>query len=222
MDKRRLLKRYVYVLFFLAGFFGGFRFIKEFLHPKIPSNIDVEILVYIGVLMVSIYVFKDELLKDIKSYKKIDLNEIVTIFLIITVIAAFFSMFMGKNQPSLQNGQQSIPKLIVMSVMMAPILEEIFNRYGLMDILEKHVKVKNSTIIVLVAMIFALFHIVKKNVFFSFENFRYFLIIFWLGVGCGYLYKKSNNILSAIIMHMLWNFSIVLGYVLVCIVSFVI
>lgn len=66
-------------------------------------------------------------------------------------------------------------------------------------------------VVILSAIIFSVFH--YKNLIGKDLNIicYYILVYLILGVGCSYLYLYTNNIMSSIILHMIWNASMVAG-----------
>ena len=74
-------------------------------------------------------------------------------------------------------------------------------------------KTDNAIYMIISAVIFAMFHInsLKQSGFMP--EISNLLIYFILGMGCAYVYLRTNNILSAIVLHMFWNVSIVAGMI---------
>lgn len=71
----------------------------------------------------------------------------------------------------------------------------------------------NVAYMLISAVIFAMFHInsLKQSGFMP--EISNLLIYFILGMGCAYVYLRTNNIVSAIVLHMFWNVSIVGGII---------
>lgn len=71
----------------------------------------------------------------------------------------------------------------------------------------------NVVYMLISAVVFAMFHInsLKQSGFMP--EISNLLIYFILGMGCAYVYLRTNNIVSAIVLHMFWNVSIVGGII---------
>lgn len=74
-------------------------------------------------------------------------------------------------------------------------------------------KADNVVYMLISAVIFAMFHINSLNQSGFMQEISNLLIYFILGMGCAYVYLRTNNILSAIVLHMFWNVSIVGGII---------
>ena len=89
----------------------------------------------------------------------------------------------------------------------------MMNRCAVITILKTILKADNVVYMLISAVIFAMFHInsLKQSGFMP--EISNLLIYFILGMGCAYVYLRTNNIVSAIVLHMFWNVSIVGGII---------
>ena len=103
--------------------------------------------------------------------------------------------------------------IIIKIIIFSPVLEELFNRCAVITILKTILKADNVVYMLISAVIFAMFHInsLKQSGFM--QEISNLLIYFILGMGCAYVYLRTNNIVSAIVLHMFWNVSIVGGII---------
>ena len=102
-------------------------------------------------------------------------------------------------------------KILIVTIL-SPIIEELYCRSAVFFVLKNYIKVSDGICLLISSLIFALFHyksLLEGNAYFTI---CYFLIYLFLGIGCSYLYFKTRNIISPIIMHIIWNVSTIGGY----------
>ena len=103
--------------------------------------------------------------------------------------------------------------VIIKIIIFSPVIEELFNRCAVITILKIILKADNVIYMLISAVIFAMFHINSLNQSGFMQEISSLLIYFILGMGCAYVYLRTNNIVSAIVLHMFWNVSIVAGII---------
>jgi membrane protease YdiL (CAAX protease family) len=109
---------------------------------------------------------------------------------------------------SIKNLGVLLTAMVLVSVV-APITEEIFYRWTVIETLKTGSK--KWTSILLSAIIFALAHS-SSNIRSSFYFFVVHLIsTLFMGIILGYVYYRTRKVINTIILHALWNFLISLG-----------
>ena len=143
-----------------------------------------------------------------KTFDKEILNEISTVFLIIAFLSVLIQVLLGEGEEKALSAS-----IIIKIIIFSPVLEELFNRCAVITILKTILKADNVVYMLISAVIFAMFHInsLKQSGFMP--KISNLLIYFILGMGCAYVYLRTNNIVSAIVLHMFWNVSIVGGII---------
>jgi|LGVF01.2.fsa_nt_gb membrane protease YdiL (CAAX protease family) len=88
--------------------------------------------------------------------------------------------------------------LIIISVLFAPLVEEVTFRYAGFKVLNRLKKFKPWMVILLTSFIFGIMHVNITEL----EQ-----IVYYMALGCvlGTLYYKTNSIYVPIIVHMIWN-----------------
>lgn len=209
----------VYIILFLLGYFGGFRYLADIFNKYMPDIqryewLNGEVIVEIFLFIITICVYSRLLKKGIKEYKKIDINEISTIFLVISILGMMITYIFGVEEKSALdlnvNNNFKIHYLIA-PLIYAPVIEELFCRNGIMRVFEEQFRMTKISAIILSSLVFSLLHVIKQNDAALNIITANFLIYLVSGFGCGYVYKNTDNIFSSIILHILWNFSIIAG-----------
>ena len=95
----------VYIILFLLGYFGGFRYLADIFNKYMPDIqryewLNGEVIVEIFLFIITICVYSRLLKKGIKEYKKIDINEISTIFLVISILGMMITYIFGVEEKS--------------------------------------------------------------------------------------------------------------------------
>lgn len=116
----------------------------------------------------------------------------------------------GTWETIIASGTFGMISTVVISVFLAPIIEEIVFRYGGFGLIKRFnlpEKIYPFVVIITTSIMFGLIHILGDNplqgLFYS-----------SLGAVLGYFYYKSNNLIVPIVIHMIWNFIGVLAMVL--------
>lgn len=215
--KISVIRIYILLIWFAWAYFWGFKWlgqlITKYYFPGEHNEINIwsKIFIYTGCVLITILLMLPFIKKGINSFKKEYLNEIITgltlIFLILIPLVAF-KVFLGNSmevESSIvnKNGKE-IVVLLFSSLIYAPVVEELICRAGIFYVLTIRFNVNSKLVVIISAIIFSIMHLVKmKNNFLV--QIYWFTIYFLLGMICGYIYKKTDNILCAIIMHLLWN-----------------
>ncbi len=167
----------------------------------------LSILIYIFLIVLSIFVFKDKLKHDVKlfknnfsAYMRFILPKIGIIYLI-ELVATVIVSFYAKNLVSVnQQTLEQLPAwfLLPVAIIYAPIVEEAIFRGSLRRF------IKNDIIFIIISAIsFGLLHTLKESsvAIALVKSIPYAVI----GGGFAYIYKKSNNICSNMFAHFFYN-----------------
>lgn len=190
----------VYAIIFIIGYLGGFKYMNIVLNHYIEYS---DYIMYALIFFLSIGIFYPFLREGFKTFNKEILNEISTVFLIIAFLSVLIQFLLGEGEE----------KALSASIIFSPVLEELFNRCAVITILKTILKADNVVYMLISAVIFAMFHINSLNQSGFMQEISNLLIYFILGMGCAYVYLRTNNIVSAIVLHMFWNVSIVGGII---------
>ena len=177
----------VYAIIFIIGYLGGFKYMNIVLNHYIEYS---DYIMYALIFFLSIGIFYPFLREGFKTFDKEILNEISTVFLIIAFLSVLIQVLLGEGEE----------KALSASVIVITILKTIL-------------KADNVVYMLISAVIFAMFHINSLNQSGFMQEISSLLIYFILGMGCAYVYLRTNNIVSAIVLHMFWNVSIVAGII---------
>jgi membrane protease YdiL (CAAX protease family) len=109
------------------------------------------------------------------------------------------------------NGFETFNINLLATIILIPIAEELFFR----EFLQKNLQNKTRPIVVigLITVLFAAIHLPYEYFLFDYHTFsphRAFIILFG-GLALGIVYYKSRSIGPPIVLHMLWNFMVVLA-----------
>lgn len=88
-------------------------------------------------------------------------------------------------------------------VIFAPIVEELVFRGGIYNLLKN--KLSENLSLILSSLIFGLLHVIFGLLAFEISEFIFLIAYFILGLGFGFIYKKTNNIYICIIVHFINN-----------------
>ena len=193
----------VYAIIFIIGYLGGFKYMNIVLNHYIEYS---DYIMYALIFFLSIGIFYPFLREGFKTFDKEILNEISTVFLIIAFLSVLIQVLLGEEKALSAS-------IIIKIIIFSPVLEELFNRCAVITILKTILKADNVVYMLISAVIFAMFHINSLNQSGFMQEISNLLIYFILGMGCAYVYLRTNNILSAIVLHMFWNVSIVGGII---------
>ena len=200
-------KKIVYAVLLLGVYFSQFIW-KEF----IPDNEIIialtEILFYVGMFLLSIFVFKD-LLKDnfkiftskFKAYMQYLLPTIGKFYLVYLGISILVFSLAGSNITANQTSVEELPLfiLIPLAIIYAPLVEECLFR----GCIRRFIK-NDKLFIVISAISFGLLHTLTS------EDTIYMAFVMaipyaTLGGFLAYLYTKTNNICTNITFHAIQN-----------------
>lgn len=187
----------------------------------IPNFIDFKYyyIVYIILFIYAVFVFRKQLVHDIKIFKEYfkEYNAVVfktwgkalIIIMIINIIIQIFTdTSTATNQESLQQMFNKIPIAVAaLSMIYAPIVEEILFR----GVFRKFIN-KKYLYIIMSGFIFGLLHVIDD--FQTISELLYILVYSTLGCALASLYYKTNNICTNIYMHFLQNSLSVIGMIL--------
>lgn len=194
----------VYAIIFIIGYLGGFKYMNIVLNHYIEYS---DYIMYALIFFINRYIlpiFEE----GFKTFDKEILNEISTVFLIIAFLSVLIQVLLGEGEEKALSAS-----VIIKIIIFSPVIEELFNRCAVITILKTILKADNVAYMLISAVIFAMFHInsLKQSGFMP--EISNLLIYFILGMGCAYVYLRTNNIVSAIVLHMFWNVSIVGGII---------
>lgn len=205
-----------YFILFSVGFFGGFRYLKELITPYLTGFFfNAEEVIYIIIFIYFLIVFFPIWNDGLKNIKKIDMNEILTVQCVTgilgVIVMVMFKGLIKNGSTTIFDGSGVVNKILIVTVL-APIIEELYCRSAVFFILKNYIKVSDGICLLISSLIFALLHyktLLEGNAYFVI---CYFLIYLFLGIGCSYLYLKTGNIISPIILHIIWNVYTIGGY----------
>lgn len=206
----------LYFFLFSIGFFGGFSYLEELISPYLTMNcFDAREVVYIIIFIYSLIVFFPIWNDGLRNLKKIDINEIINVLLVVAILGAIIIIIFDgsmKNGSTTKLDSSGVINKILIATLFSPIIEELYCRCAMFFVLKNYLKVSDGICLLVSSLIFALFH--YKSLIDGNINYVicYLLIFFILGSGCSYLYFKTRNIISPIILHIIWNISTIGGY----------
>ena len=123
-------------------------------------------------------------------------------YYILVVFASFITsiplLFINHNN----NTSINYSLVMILDVLLfAPILEELFFRYLIINKLKKHFQWNYKYYLLISAFLFAIYHM------------QLYLIPYMVtGVIYGYLYIKTNDIRTSIVCHFLYNLTVLVIY----------
>lgn len=139
-------------------------------------------------------------LKSIKKPSKKDYLTTIIIFSIFTTLTLLSTYIINKlisiplNEELVREEFVKYPILsIISSCLITPIIEELLFRYNFKDIKNKYLY------IIVTTLFFSLLHLSSLN------EILYFIPYSFMGIMFSYSYIKTNNLLSPIICHILYN-----------------
>ena len=201
----------VLLLTFIAGYMCGFAVLAE-KYSKM--------FVYIMLLCIWVLSMLKVIIEGVKAFRKEYIDEsfsVVFIALISMLPLILLSSLFGINTVNGNDiGSMSASKLgltLFSSLIFAPIVEELICRGALWKILKDKIIKDENKIIVISGVIFSTLHIIKMNSGVGNVVF-YFMVYMVLGTACGYMYKKTDNILCPWLVHLMWNGFMMVGAVI--------
>lgn len=138
--------------------------------------------------------------KSIKKLSKKDYLTTIIIFSIFTTLTLLSTYIINKfisiplNEELVREEFIKYPILsIISSCLITPIIEELLFRYNFKDIKNKYLY------IIITTLFFSLLHLSSLN------EILYLIPYYFMGIMFSYSYIKTNNLLSPIICHILYN-----------------
>ncbi len=183
-------------------------FIVYFSQSFIPNlnNYIYSIFIYLVVLAILVFIFKDNLKRDFITFKNAYKEYILFvlprlgIIYIIYFICSIICVAVNKNMPVNQQQIEAMPIWFTfpLAALLAPIVEEILFRGCIRRF------IKNDILFVIVSgLLFGLLHTISEGSIIG----ALFMAIPYSILGCGfaYIYAKTNNIINNILCHACHN-----------------
>lgn len=218
--KIKLIIIEIYIVLFLIGYFGMFKYLANVIDKYLNNMfrdlefINGEVVINILIIIISISLLFPLIRDGIKNYKTIDFNEILTVFFLVAIAGSMIAYVIGfenNNDLKLMFARNTQVNFWISAVIFSPIIEELFCRGCIVFVLEYQFKVSGITVKIISAVIFSLLHFIKQKSMTLDIIVGGFFIYLVLGLGCVYVYRKTNNIFSAIGLHMMWNLCVMIG-----------
>lgn len=177
----------------------------------VKNSMILQILASGSLALILIYIYKDTLTKDLKTFKKSNFKIMFKWWLIGLVLMIGFNAFVNliifkgniaANEEYNREFLSSFPILgLFLATFLAPLAEELVFRRGF----RKAIK-NNITFIIVSSFFFAGLHVFTGfSESFNFLELFYFLPYGALSVAFAIIYVKTKNIYSSIIMHAFHN-----------------
>lgn len=174
------------------------------------SHLIFEIIKYLIIIIILIFLNKIDLKKEIKDFKlnyKKYFKILISIWFIGFILMIISNYFITKTT-TLPNNELSVRTYInskfieslITTVIMAPILEEITFRYSISKIKNKYLYLIIST------FLFAMVHINPENA----SELPFLIPYSCLGLSFSLIFYKTKNILASITAHALHNYIIIM------------
>lgn len=162
----------------------------------------------ITTIPLTIYLYK----KNYRKESKINYKNLVLMIPLGISISLFYNMLTINYVSSKEVMDLNVIILILYTAFLGPIFEEILFRYTALYKAKKYFK--ESVAVILITIIFALLHTGIINILYA----------FLIGLVLSIMYKKYNNIIYPIIIHISANFTSIFikEYSLVCLIISVI
>ena len=197
---------FTFTAFYFIGYFGLFSKLSEYV-PRL--------LIYIILLLICGAIFQKYLISGINGYKKEHFNDALSIIVVMFIIFSLLSLLIKRSASTqlLPNSSKKDTALLIFTALFfSPITEELVNRCAIRTALEIITK-NDMAINIFSAVLFTFLHLYKMETDLIGALF-YSLIYFSLGYVCMYQYRKTENIITPISIHFLWNAFILIGTVL--------
>ena len=183
--------------------------------PTVAQQIYLNLFSSIIFLFILLLIYKDDLIKDFKKFKR-DFSKIFNdafqIWVLGLILMAFFNFLINNFTPNtVANNEQSLRNMIhinpilmlINTTFIAPITEELVFRKTFRDAF------KNDKAFVLISgLFFGALHVVFSIG--SAWDLLYLLPYCSLGIAFSYIYVKTKNVWGSISIHMMHNFIITL------------
>lgn len=207
MSKSDDKKNNIFKAFFTSfGLFLLLSFITAIVLSFTSDRSTVYLISYIISLLVLIYIYKDIIILNIKSFKEdftknwiscLRMYIIFTILMVITNYSLFhFLGLIAENEEAARQLLLDNPlKMIIVTAILGPLVEEIVFKLPYHDLNKKYVFIFYS-------VIFALTHI---SLSINPLNYLFAISYLFLSFGISYSYYKTNNIIVSMLFHILNN-----------------
>ena len=174
------------------------------------NHLFFEIIKYSVIIAILIFINKIDLRKEINDFKlnyKKYFKIIISIWLIGFILMIISNYFITKTT-TLPNNELIVRTYInskfieslIITVIMAPVLEEITFRYSTSKIKNKYVYLIIST------LLFAMIHINPENA----SELPFLIPYSFLGLSFSLIFYKTKNIFASIIAHAIHNYTIIM------------
>lgn len=200
------LRYFALIINFLFGCFQLYRtFIQAIIANRSGASEEVvTFLVYLVVTLLSLVLFFPEIRSGLQKTSKKDLREILSITVVTLLCAAGLQLIfqlLGVSHP--QSAPTPSIYTVVISVVLAPIYEEILCRGIILGLTLRWTK-HTGVSIVLSSVIYAMLHIDIGAQTPSLELINA-AILLCLGLSCGISYFKTKNMIYPMGIHIFWN-----------------
>lgn len=195
MNYKNILKTFfVYIVYII---------LTDSLTSPYKNNVFLYTLLQIIFLVITLFIIlkiNKIKLKSIKNLSKKDYHTTIIIFSIFTILTLLSTYIINKftsiplNEELVREEFIKYPIFsIISSCLITPIIEELLFRYNFKDIKNKYLY------IVITTLFFSLLHLSSPN------EILYLIPYSFMGIMFSYSYIKTNNLLSPIICHILYN-----------------
>lgn len=184
--------------------------------PNLIKGKIIYIVVYLPIILIMTFTFKEELKSSFKEFKKYFkeynslvlktwLKALITLIILNVFIQIITHLSSATNQENLQIMFNKNPLIVILlTTLYAPISEELMFRGVFRKI------INNKWAFILISgILFGLAHVIDD--FKSIEELLYILVYSSLGCYLAWLYYKTNNIFTNIYFHFLQNSFSVIG-----------
>lgn len=185
-------------------------------NTNLLENIISNLTFYVVNAVLIIAVTKEFLINQLQKLRENVLKHSLLILIgfgsifITSMLVGLFLKLIDFNEPAnnqeawntiMQSGTFGLVSTVVLSVFLAPIVEELVFRYAGFAILRKFKissKLEPFIIILTTSLAFGLIHVLNDDPL---------QLLFYAGLGgvLGYFYYRSNNIFVPILIHFMWN-----------------
>lgn len=211
------LRYFALIINFLLGCFQLYRiFIQTFIaNGSGAAEEMVTFGVYLVVTLLSLVLFFPEMRLGLQKTSKKDIHEILSITVATLLCAAGLLLVFQLLGVSYVQDRAPIASVyaVVISVVLAPIYEEILCRGVILQLTLQWTKHPGISI-VLSSVIYAMLHIDVGAQTLSLELINA-AILLCLGLSCGISYYKTNNIVYPMGIHIFWNFFMVVPNIII-------
>ena len=181
----------------------------------------------IGFMIIVFFMYKDKLIKEFKEYFSNFIKNFrstfgyyIIGFILMVLFNSIINNFLGGNGANNETMIRSLihkyPLYMLFSVAIyAPFIEEIIFRRSIKDIIKSfgNNKITKYTYIIISGLIFAAMHVIGTAS--STTDYLYIIPYMSLGIVFAYIYDKTDNLFSTIVLHSFHNTMAVILYFIV-------